>query len=391
MRLSYKRVGAVAIGVALAIASARAVAQDQVTGIVLGKSAFVYSEVLNEDREVYIALPLGYEVTERTYPVLYVLDGDRSFHHATATTQFLARNGRIPQMIVVAIPNTNRWRDFTPTQIPTRPGGGGADRFLEFIERELIPFIDGNYRTEPFRVLAGHSLGGMLTVYSLFSKPALFGGYLAASPYLMFDENHVVRAARRAVVDKKALEKSLYVTLGDEPDYVETLKKFTDLLEDSTPEGLLWEFVTMEGEDHGSTWLKTVYDGLESIYADWRVDALPEDGVAGIRARFERLSDRFGYKILPPESAINQLGYELLGEDRIEEAIEVFIMNIENYPQSANVYDSLGEAYEANSQLRMAKMNYEIAYKKGMENSDRFTPIYKQHLDNVTERLGSYD
>jgi hypothetical protein len=332
--------------------------------------------------------------------VLYVLDGLGNFHHATATADFLARNGRIPQMIVVGVLNTARTRDLTPTHVEERETSGGADAFLQFMKEELVPYVDDRYRAQPYRVLFGHSLGGMFAVYSMFRDPDLFGGVIAASPHLGYDNGHVVGLVEKSLAEKPArkragepaLEKSLYVTLGDEPDYVETLDRITGLLENSRGSGLRWEYVVMDDEDHMSTPLKSLYQGLEMVFSYWRYPGdLLEADVPSLQAHYQNLSDELGYEVLIPEGLLNQLGYLLLSREEYDDAIAAFELNIDNYPESANVYDSLGEGYEAMNELSLAKINYEKAYKRGVEIGDPNTHIFKRHLDDLLERLSEFD
>jgi predicted alpha/beta superfamily hydrolase len=377
----------------LLVLAGRAGAQAENTPILtLGHAATVYSRVLGEERTVLVDLPAAYELTQTRYPVLYLLDGLANFQHAAATVDFLARNGRIPQMIIVGILNVARTRDLTPTHVEDRETSGGGDDFLEFIEKELIPYVDERYRTQPYRVLFGHSLGGLLTVYTLFSEPDLFGGYVAASPNLQFGDGYVVKLAE-GVLDKRSdWDSSLYIALGEEPEYVEALDRFTGLLRDADASGLRWEYDVMEGDDHTSTPLKGLYQGLEMVFTRWRYPGdLSAADVPALQAHYQELSDKFGYPIPIPEGLLNQLGYLLLSQERYEDAIAAFKLNIENYPGSANVYDSLGEGYEAMNEFALAKINYEKAYKRGQEISDPNTNIYKQHLDNLIERLSEFD
>ncbi|MBI1761220.1 MAG: alpha/beta hydrolase [Acidobacteria bacterium] len=150
------------------------------------------SEVLGEVRTLLVRTPRGYEQNELRYPVLYMTDGAAQFEHTNSTIEFLARNGRMPEMIVVAINNTDRTRDLTPTKGALRdaangeplnfPTAGGAEKFLTFIEKELIPQIEGAYRTHPYRIFAGHSFGGLLALHTFLNHTELFNAYLAVSP-----------------------------------------------------------------------------------------------------------------------------------------------------------------------------------------------------------------
>ncbi len=166
--------------------------------IVIGETVTIKSDILGENRLLMIYLPSGYEGTKKRYPVLYLLDGNTHFLHATAIVNFLSLCRHIPQMIVVAIPNTKRTRDFTPTKDKERTDSGGAGKFIKFLKKELFPFIEKEYRTVPYRVLFGHSLTGMFTIYTLFTNPAMFRAYIAVSPALGYDNGYML-----SLIEKK--------------------------------------------------------------------------------------------------------------------------------------------------------------------------------------------
>ena len=152
------------------------------------------SKVLAETRTILVRTPASYAGGARAYPVLYMTDGDRQIGHTAAVVDFLAREGRMPEVIIVGINNTDRTRDLTPTKVETMGGGfatptsGGGDRFLDFISTEVIPYVEKNYRTQPYRVFAGHSFGGLFAMHTFFTRPALFNGVIAVSPSLTWDD-----------------------------------------------------------------------------------------------------------------------------------------------------------------------------------------------------------
>ena len=125
-----------------------------------GESKFdsLPSKILGEQRELLVRLPNNYhQNTDLSYPVLYLLDGQRNFNHTAGTLDFLNQDGKAQEMIIIAIKNTHRARDYTPTYDENyNPWGisGGADNFLDFIEKELIPYVNNNYRTNNFKVLS---------------------------------------------------------------------------------------------------------------------------------------------------------------------------------------------------------------------------------------------
>ncbi|HSE98134.1 MAG TPA: alpha/beta hydrolase-fold protein, partial [Blastocatellia bacterium] len=313
----------------------------------------IKSDVLGEERTILVRTPQGYEAGNARYPVLYMTDGDAHMAHTSGTIEFLARNGRMPELIVVGITNTDRTRDLTPTNATMpRPDGspvqfptsGGADRFLKFIETELVPHIDKLYRTHPYRIFAGHSLGGLFAIHAMLSRPDLFQALIAVSPSLQWDNQVLVKRAEEFFKARNQFDRTLYVTLGNESGPIaEGYKKFNDLLAAIRPKGLEWEAQRMEDEDHGTVVLRSHYFGLRKVFDGWQIARDPQTGAVigelkGAEEHYRKLSQRFSYTILVPELLINQIGYQILNAGKNQEAIAVFKSNIERYPGSANVY-----------------------------------------------------
>src|SRR5580700_1990918 len=155
----------------------------------------VHSNVLNEDRVVWVRTPHGYDQGKDLLPVLYLTDGPGHINEIGSTIDFLVGNNRMPPLIVVGIANTYRTRDLTPTRSDEKapdgtvafPTSGGADHFLDFIQSELMPEIDKQYRVAPYRIFSGHSFGGLLAIHILTTRPDMFQAYIAVSPSLQWD------------------------------------------------------------------------------------------------------------------------------------------------------------------------------------------------------------
>lgn len=353
----------------------------------IGEKVSFTSEVLNEERTILVYVPATYYISDASYPVLYLLDGGFHFHHASGIVQFLATNGLIPEMIVVGITNVDRNRDFTPTQLQQRPTSGGAEKFSEFIAKELIPFVERNYRIQSYNILMGHSLGGTFATYALLNHPDLFNSYISISPYLMYDFNLMVRETESKLKSKYPVGTAYYMTVGDEPNYFEALGQFTKFMEDKNPKGLEFEYVQMLDDDHGSVPHLSIYDGLLFIYDGWKIDNdLYSEGLNAIDAHYKKLSKKYGYEITTPEYTINRLGYNYLTNNETDEAIAVFQKNVDRFPSSANVYDSLGEAYEKNGQLEKAEVNYAKAVELAEKKKHPNFKIYKQNLERVQKK-----
>jgi predicted alpha/beta superfamily hydrolase len=357
--------------------------------IVIGEKVKLQSKVLDEERTMFVYLPKGYDLSSSGYPVMYLLDGGYHFHHASGIVQFLSSQGQMPPMIVVAVTNVDRGRDFTPTKIEKKANTGGADKFMSFLSDELFPYIEKNYRTETYNILTGHSLGGTFATYAFLTKPEMFDAYIAISPYLAYDENLLVTKAEAQINSSYKTGTQFYMTLGDEPKYVESIEKFTQIVESNSPEGLEFSYIQMKDENHGSIPHLSIYNGLESIYSDWQ---LPKDkykeGLASIDHHYKFLSDKYGYKIETPEYAINGLGYFYLQkEEDTDKAIEVFKENVKRFPASANVYDSLGEAYENSGQNEKAEKNYQKAVEIAEKEDHPYLKVFTDNLNRVQENL----
>ncbi|NIR50203.1 hypothetical protein GWO43_17000 [candidate division KSB1 bacterium] len=362
--------------------------------IVIGERLSITSEILDEDRTLWVHLPANYDHSGQKYPVMVLLDGGGHFHHVTGIIQFLSRINRVPQMIVVGLPNTDRTRDLTPPRFQdttsTFPTAGGANNFLKFISDELIPFVEQNYRTHPYRVLVGHSFGGLFAVNALLTKPDVFDAYISISPTLWWDNQRLLGDTEDLLKSHSDFDKFLFCSLGNEGDRMQVpAEEFVRILQKHAPESFRWDFRFMENEDHGSTPHRTIYDGLEALYVDWRLprEVAQNGSLDDFDRHYAELSKKFGYEIETPENVVNRLGYRLLAQKEIDEAIRLFKRNVERYPESANVYDSLGDAYDANGQFELAKKNYEIAYKKAQATSHPNVKIYKNNFERLQKKL----
>lgn len=202
----------------------------QETTVNIGEKRSLESRLLGEERAYWVHVPASYASGSKRYPVLYLLDGSEHFHSATGVVQFMSAgingNTQIPEMIVVAIPNTDRTRDLTPTHTNVGFDGkeaaflansGGGDAFLKFIKDELFPTIDSAYRTEPFRILVGHSFGGLLAVHAFLNTPDMFQAYIAMDPSMWWDDEKLVNEASSRLEKSSSRPRSLYLSLANNP------------------------------------------------------------------------------------------------------------------------------------------------------------------------------
>lgn len=357
--------------------------------ISFGKIDSLYSEALGESRKIWVHIPAGAGNTvfsSKKYPVLYLLDGPGHFYSVSGMIKQLSTNGNtiVPQMIIVAIPNTNRTRDLTPTHADSSPFGddvawlkdsGGGENFTDFIEKELIPYIDKKYPASPYRTYVGHSFGGLTVINTLISRPELFNNYVAIDPSLWWNNQGTLHEAKKKITETDFENKSLFVgianTLPSDMDLEEAKKDttndtfhyrsildFVEAAEDHKENGLSMSWKYYPEDDHGSVPLISEYDALRSIFSWYRFDEMadfydpqykpePEEMIAVVEDHYGKLSTEFGYEVLPDEVFVNSLGYGFMSDDKLELAEAAFDLNIKNYPKSFNVYDSKGDYYLA--------------------------------------------
>jgi predicted alpha/beta superfamily hydrolase len=372
--------------------------------ITIGERITIKSKILDEERTILVSIPPGYEQTTQHFPVLYMTDGGAHFSHTRGTVDFLSRNGLMPQVIIVGINNTDRTRDLTPTHVPSRtingrtfenPTSGGANKFLKFFSKELFPYIDENYRTLPMRLFTGHSFGGLFALNAFFTQPEMFNAVLAVSPSLNWDDDLPIRQAEKFFKKRDELNATLFVAMANEEegDPAPTrLDQLEQILEGSTADGFEWDVMHMPDEDHGSVVLRAHYWGFRSVFEGWQVPTDPETGrlVGGldeIVAHYAKLSKRYGVTVMPEEQIVNRVGYQILGNEDFDGAIEVFRFNAELYPGSANVYDSLGEALENAGRLEEALANYSKAVESAEKTGDERLEIFSANRDRVKKQL----
>jgi uncharacterized protein len=376
-------------------------AQEAVPGVQNITSFTIKSAVLGEDRRILVRLPPNYETSKLNYPVLYTTDGDAHIGHTSSTIEFLARNGRMSELIVVGIPNTDRTRDLSPTKpkntgatgAPDLPTAGGADNFLKFIETELIPEINKRYRVTPYRVLAGHSLGGLFAVHAMLSKPELFQSYVAVSPALNWDNQYEIKRADDFFKTRKDFDATFVMTIGNEPGELEdAFFQMKQILSKNQAKGFVWEVQELPDEDHGTVVLRSHYLALRKVYDGWQLPRDPNTGVIagglkGADEHYARISKKFGYPQTVPEAIINQIGYQHLFAEELDKAIEVLRIQVERYPESANPYDSLGEVLERAGKLEEAVPLYEKAKNIGAKNNDPNAALFKTNYERAAEKL----
>ncbi|MGI8583667.1 MAG: alpha/beta hydrolase [Chitinophagaceae bacterium] len=193
---------------------------------VLGVIDEIQSAELAEKRILNIYLPEGYNKNDTVkYPVVYLLDGsaDEDFIHVVGLYQFnnFPWINRVPKSIVVGIATVDRRRDFTyPTTIEADkkryPTTGNSEKFINFIQKELQPYIEKEYKTIPSRTIIGQSLGGLLATEILLKKPELFNQYIIISPSIWWDNASILKLTSSVLSESFKRKTNIYIGVGKE-------------------------------------------------------------------------------------------------------------------------------------------------------------------------------
>ena len=365
--------------------------------VILAKKIKINSNVLDEERTIFVSTPENYDNSKDSYPVMYVLDGSEStIHYSSGLVKDLSKRALCPNMIIVAIANTKRFRDMTPTKSNLNAQGkevnwgaeyGEADNFLKFIETELFLFIEKNYRTLPYKIFSGHSAGGMCVTHAFLSHNNMFNSYIAISPSLWWDSCLFNRTADEKIENMNLKHKHFYYSIGEKeaPNNVGNAHALFRTLSKKSPDELSWTFDYIKNEDHGSQATLALYNGLRFIYNNWKYDyaEVITGGLTYINSFYSEQSEKYGYDVLPSESEMNSFGYAFIRARKYEEAILIFEKNTINNPKSPNAFDSFADACLAAGKIDLSIKNYEKAVELGIQFNDVNLDVYKRNLEKA--------
>ncbi len=234
----------------------------------------IKSEVLQESRNVLIHLPDNYSESNKSYPVLYQVKGDSaSILEILSTVNRLALGERMmPEMIIVAI-ETVGGKDLWPTNTKyyPEPSALGANDFLTFIEKELIPYMENKYRTKDDRILYGQSMTSVFTIYTFLERPKLFNSYIASSGAFPDCEDFFKELSLKSFQQNDQFNgQKIFITnglndpLNSQVDALGQMTEFSSLLKDKLGMKVGYKYLTYENGGHVP--FHSLYDGLKFIY-----------------------------------------------------------------------------------------------------------------------------
>lgn len=375
-------------------------AQQSATPVVMGENHFIASKILEETRQIQIHLPENYDKSNDEYPVLYLLDGQRFFGHAVGLGNTFAQFRLAPDFITVGI-NTSYPKRFTDFS-------RDADKFIDFMKTELLPYVQNNFRTTDEKLFFGWEYGGSLGFQLILADSVGFNGYLLASPFPI--KENVDRLGHDNVSNT-----SLYFSVSpDEYEVNHGTEKLDSLLSTKKLQNLEWNYAKLLNEEHRSTGYTTLYHGLRhyfKYYPEFQEDNLQKFLNAGglayaynhtkERGRRYGLSDELStwsmYTIIRSAIRANDYNHfqkftaEFVTDEFIRElknraldissfyskhrqfneAIAIYELLLLDYPDSERLLRLMGETYEEKGQNREAAKYFKRAAHIASKSKDR--------------------
>lgn len=261
----------------------------------------LYSEIVRQEFELYVSLPHSYAETSANYPVIYILDAYRSFAIVKGYTDVLTFPApQIPEVILVGIGYggagmegalnwvVGRTRDLSPVKDRTREeyferaveslgvsgvdiATGGAPLFLDFLQAELIPFIESNYRIDSEkRMLLGYSLGGLFGFYTLFQHPEMFENYLLGSPSIAsFNDTTMFDCERNYARTHTDLKANVFMSCGEfEEQYIANMNKMAERLHSRNYKHLKLYKTILDNATHVSGYPAAISRGFAVLFSE---------------------------------------------------------------------------------------------------------------------------
>ena len=304
----------------------------------IGEYRIIKSKILNEKRRVWINLPDSYHRTSRKYPVIYKCDAIsvRLFGKRVNDLRSSSLKKKIPQHILVSIENTDRNRDMYPAQGKNKRIKPGADKFLKFIEKELIPFIESEYRADKFKILMGESNSAMFAIFAFLKKPELFSGYIASSPELDSCFDYFAKTSEATLRSDKIKGKYLYMIHGDRDvkRVIESVPKYEEILKKNAPKELKWKYEVLKNEGHVPA--SSMTKGLEFIYKGYAApEAIIKQGVKKIKEYHSEFNKKMNHKFKFPNYSFFKYARILLRKKQKEAALKILSELLERNNEDA--------------------------------------------------------
>jgi predicted alpha/beta superfamily hydrolase len=334
-------------------------------------------------------------------PVLYILDGPSHFHYGSGMLGYMAGNSQIPEMIMVAVPNTDdRLHDLTPTfsnldfkgkETEANKTAGGGDAFLDFLEKELVPEIEKDYSPMPYRVFSGHSLGGLMALHCLIERPDLFHAYIAVDSSLWWHDQELVKRAEAKLKSMQDVRNKVFITVADHRPRGEdngtvmltAAERFVYALNANGSPYLKAGLKVYPGHSHGSVAFPSLYDGLLFVFDGYMLPpaAVTSRGIDAVTGYYADYLAPWGITLQPPGSVFMDMARVAQGNGEADKAMAYLEHNLSLNPEDPMAHWMAALTYEEFEKTDLAIQHYE----RVLELAPEFATYVQPRLDALKE------
>ncbi len=364
------------------------------------KTLRIDSEVYKKKRTVLVKTPTDYDRTKTDYATIYILDaGDQlKFDFYCQTIDNLVQNEEIPQLIIVGIVAEERRNyEFTPvSKNPKHKNYGGAEQFLNFLQADAVPYIEGNYRTNNYRMLVAHSFGALFAIHALVKKPDLFHSIIATSPTLWYNDGIYIHQLD-SLAKKCPKPHAFFFAVGDEGETETSLRpsvmQLYEKLKTRDCPQFHWQLLEMHDKNHRTTPIFAVPEALAAIFKAWKIPASLQKNIESnggdpltlLEKHADFRKKHYGFSFEWSENDyVYLLALPYLAQKNSLRAKAILEEALRFYPNSSLVFECFGDLALLEKDPEKAKENYEMALKKLQAKESIFADAIKEKIEKIT-------
>jgi len=351
--------------------------------LLFGQEITIQSVVFNQNRTVLISLPAEYANKENRYPVIYFTDGSmKRLCLFRGLVDLLADGNKMPNAILVGIVHHNRNDELAPAN------SNDEGPLLRFMRQEVFSVIESTFRTLPSKIYVGHSRGGLFGVYCLLRNPGMFAAQIDVDPSLWWNDGAMVNSLETFLKNNPDFENSLYIgeTREMHSENGEHFDRLNEVMRKKLNKSFTYGFLELPStESHDSAILPTVYSGLKEIFKDFSEFDYEKMSLEDFQKHYSQPILGAVYHLT--EMMINDFAYHKLRLKQYADAIIAFKENTIRFPNSANAFYGLGDAYFRANRLKESLVSFDRAVELARQNKNERLGRYISDRDTVKTML----
>ena len=354
------------------------------------------SKELGSSRDLKIYLPQGYEKdSANNYPLAIVIDTEHLFDTYVANSKLFALTDKAPKQIVVGISITKTREEDTNYDENTFRLTGGNIHFINFIKNEILPYMEGSYRTSPFVSLVGQ--GAAANIVSAFLKEdnPLFNAYVCINPSFPPVIPQKVQAYQVSRFGKK--DNTFYYYVNDVPFFnkkkKKTLAELKTFLSSVDAKNFHFKYDKMDSPNYISSMSEAIpramstifesYAGISKKEYDEKIKSMtPSEAISYLENKYLDIDFLFGSNLGIREKDIYAVEDIIIDKEDGEYLRDFGEMILNVYPKSHIGDYYVGLHFEKRNKFDLALESYKSGYGK-MSNSDPNKELFYSNIERV--------